>query len=111
MIEMPTTPGTRTVANETHAPCRRLRRPLANRGEHVQEDEDEQKGLHERANDELEEVLLQHDEVALDQREQRLRLAAKLERVGSIVNAPGIRPGTVLSRTPVAVISREAPYR
>ena len=44
---------------------------LTDRREHVEEHEHEQERLHERAGDELAEVLAQHDEVALDQRDER----------------------------------------
>ena len=65
MIEIPTTPGTRTVANEDSPPdLSRAPDRLADLREDVEEDEAEQEGLHERADRELEEVLAQHGEVA-----------------------------------------------
>ena len=71
MIEMPTTPGTSTVAN---ADCRCRAAPadaLPDLREHVEEDEAQQERLDDRAQHELPQVLAQHDEVAQQQRDQR----------------------------------------
>ena len=63
MIEMPTTPGTSTVANAGLGAAPGAADALADLREHEQEDEAEQKRLDERAQDELADVLAQHDEV------------------------------------------------
>ena len=71
MIVIPTTPGTSTVANADSASLAAAAADaLADRREHVEEDEHEQERLHQRADRELGEVLSQHDQVAQDQREQ-----------------------------------------
>ena len=56
---------------------------LPDPGEHVQEHEHEQERLDQGPHDELAKVLAQHDEIAQDQARRAVRLAAKVERVGS----------------------------
>ena len=72
MMESPTTPGTRTVANADSAPGMLERADaLSDFGEHVEEDEAEEERLHQGADGELHQVLAQDDQVAQDQGTER----------------------------------------
>ena len=114
MIEMPTTPGTRTVANADSAPgAAPAADALADLGEDVEEDEAEEERLDQGPGDELPEVLSEHHQVAQDERLQgdaaggqrrtgRCRLDAGVGR--------GLEDGGHQSRRSLC-ISRVAPCR
>ena len=114
MMEIPTTPGTSTVANDVaRRPPLPTDWPILR--EHVEEDEDQQERLDDGPHDELDHVLAQHGEVP---QQQGVRgpcgWPPRSSAAASATMAAWRRAGDPWSgrwRSDVVVISRAGPFR